>query len=244
MVSKNEVKYIQSLYQKKNREAEQLFVAEGPKLVEELLQSNFAIQTIYATPEWLQQHTTAGRPLNIREVQPEELARISHLQTANQVLALVKQRPEGDLPSFKNQLSLVLDGIQDPGNLGTIIRIADWFGIRQVIASTDTVELYNPKVIQSTMGSFIRVQVWYTALEPVLSAAGIPVYGALLQGEAVHRCKKVTEGLLVIGNESKGIRAPLLPLVTHAVTIPRLGGAESLNAAVATGILLSHLVMD
>lgn len=221
-----------------------MFVAEGPKLVEELLQSNFAIQTIYATPEWMEQHTTPGRPVNIREVQPEELARISHLQTANQVLALVKQRPEGELPSLKNQLSLVLDGIQDPGNLGTIIRIADWFGIRQVIASTDTVELYNPKVIQSTMGSFIRVQVWYTELEPVLHAAGIPVYGALLQGEAVHRCSKVTEGLLVIGNESKGIRAPLLPLVTHAVTIPRLGGAESLNAAVATGILLSHLVMD
>ncbi len=240
MVSKNEVKYIQSLYQKKNREAEQLFVAEGPKLVEELLQADFSIKTIYATAAWLEQH--GSLPVAAREVQPEELARLSHQQTPNQVLAVVAQRAAGALPQLKQRLTLVLDGIRDPGNLGTIIRIADWFGITQIIAGDDTVELYNPKVIQSTMGSFIRVKLWYTQPDAVLANAGIPVYGALLQGKAVQQCAKVSEGLLVIGNESKGIRENLLPLITHAITIPRIGGAESLNAAVATGILLSHLV--
>ncbi len=136
---------------------------------------------------------------------------------------------------------MVLDGIQDPGNFGTIIRIADWFGIKQIVASEDTVELYNPKVIQSTMGSFLRVNVWYQPLPGFLQSAGIPVYGALLNGKNMHGEPPVTEGLLVIGNESKGISKELLPFISHPITIPRLGGAESLNAAVAAGIIVSHL---
>jgi TrmH family RNA methyltransferase len=238
MVSKSEVKYIQSLYQKKNRVEEGLFIAEGPKLVEELLRSDYVVRDIYATEPWC----TANSQVAARQVTAEELARISGLQAPNQVLAIGEQRPATGEPQLENRFSIVLDGIQDPGNLGTIIRIADWFGIRQVIASPDTAELYNPKVIQATMGSFLRVQVWYQPLEAFLPVAGVPVYGALLNGNNVMQHSPVTEGLLVIGNESKGIRDPLLPFISHALTIPRIGEAESLNAAVATGIMLSHLI--
>ena len=240
MVSKNEVKYIQSLYHKKTRFEERLFVVEGPKLTGEVLQSTFTVRTIYATAEWLQANGSFGGA-TVKEVTPEELSRLSHLQTANQVLAVVEQPAEpGNLR--EDQLSLVLDGIQDPGNLGTIIRIADWFGITQIIASEDTVELYNPKVLQSTMGSFLRVRLWYKNIGAFLQATQQPVYGALLNGEDVTTHSGIKNGLLVIGNESKGIRSDIMPYIKHALTIPRIGEAESLNAAVATGILLSHVV--
>jgi TrmH family RNA methyltransferase len=238
MLSKNEVKYIQSLYHKKTRETERVFVVEGPKIVEEVLASNYKVLKVYATDEWLKPSSFSAE---LVKVNTEELQRISGLQTANQVLAVVEQKMIGK-PELKKKLTLVLDGIQDPGNLGTIIRIADWFGLHQIIASNDTVELYNPKVIQSTMGSFIRVGVWYDDLSEVLRTADVPVYGALLNGKNVMEMNKVAEGLIVIGNESKGIREGVKQLITEPITIPRLGGAESLNAAVATGIILSHFV--
>jgi TrmH family RNA methyltransferase len=136
----------------------------------------------------------------------------------------------------------VLDGIQDPGNFGTIIRIADWFGIKQIIAGEDCVEVYNPKVIQSTMGSICRVNVWYNNLQQWLVNIDVPVYGALLNGENVYNLKSITEGLLIIGNESKGIREPLKSIITHPITIPKRGNAESLNAAIATGIIVGCMV--
>lgn len=238
MLSKNELKYIQSLCQKKQRQAEGLFLAEGTKLVEELLHSRYPVRKMYATAEWIEQHPAAGAVL----VTDQELAKISTLQTPHQVLALAEQRLPKEEPLRKNTFTLVLDGIQDPGNLGTILRIADWFGIGQVIASEDTVELYNPKVIQSSMGSFLRVNTWYRSLPEVFSAEKIPVYGALLKGNSLYDTEPVREGMLVIGNESKGIRSGILPFISHPVTIPRIGGAESLNAAVATGILVSHLI--
>lgn len=236
MLSKNELKYIQSLCQKKQRLAEGLFLAEGVKLVNELLLAGFPVHHVYATPEW-----EAPIPeLPLTRVTEEELARMSTLQTPNQVLAVARQRVPHGTPTWKGQLTLVLDGIQDPGNMGTLIRIADWFGITQIVASEDTVELYNPKVIQSTMGSFLRINCWYGNLGNMLSQADVPIYGALLNGANLYETGRVTEGALVIGNESKGIREQVLPLIQHAVTIPRIGQAESLNAAVATGILLSH----
>jgi TrmH family RNA methyltransferase len=239
MLSKNELKYIQSLCHKKQREESGLFLAEGPKLVEELLQSDYRIKKILATDQWYQEHQSVPAIEQVTEI---DLARISSLQTPNQVLAIVEQKyPEGE-PVMHGRLSLVLDGIQDPGNMGTIIRIADWFGVDQVIASEDTVELYNPKVIQSTMGSFMRIKLWYKSLSQFVAVLDVPVYGALLAGNNLYELKAPKEGVLIIGNESKGIRAPLLPFITNPVTIPRIGGAESLNAAVATGILLSHLV--
>lgn len=237
MLSRNELKYIQSLCQKKQREAERLFLAEGVKLVEELLHSEFSVRHIYALDSWQEQQSTVP----VTRITEAELQKISNLQTPNQVLAIVAQPDPGPLPTLEGQLSLVLDGIQDPGNLGTIIRIADWFGITQIIASTDTVEWFNPKVVQATMGSIIRVKSWYLDLPEFLQQVSVPVWGALLAGENVYTTAPISEGLLVIGNESKGIRAPILPLIQHPVTIPRKGQAESLNAGVATGILLSHL---
>ncbi len=237
MISKNEVKYIQSLCHKKNRQQEGLFLVEGEKMVDELLQGAFTIKHIYAVQSWLDSHPAIG--VAATAVTEDELQKISALQTANRVLAIVQQ-PEQKLADLRG-LNLVLDGIQDPGNLGTIIRIADWFGIRNIICSTDTVEVHNPKVIQSTMGSFMRVNLVYEDLPVFLKAHPQQVYGALLNGVAMHTLPKPVQGFLVIGNESKGIRADVLPFVTNPVTIPRIGHAESLNAAVATGILLSHL---
>jgi TrmH family RNA methyltransferase len=240
MLSKNEVKYIQSLYHKKQRQQEGLFIAEGPKLVNELLPSDFTIKTIYATEQW--QDNNLAKQVGIITITEQELARISNLQTPNQVLAIVEQQVANTEANFSNRLSLVLDGIQDPGNLGTIIRIADWFGITQIICSLDTVELYNPKVIQSTMGSFLRTQLWYQDLATTLTTANVPVFGALLDGQSIYQIQKPTAGILVIGSEGNGISKDVLSLISHPVTIPRIGGAESLNAAVATGIIVSHLV--
>ena len=238
MISKNEIKYIQSLYHKKNRDAEGLFIAEGPKIAAELLQSKIGIRKIFALKEWKHFHTAHFETI---EVSQSELERISNLQTPNEVIVIADRPQPKPLGSFKHKLTLILDGIQDPGNMGTLVRLADWFGIDQIIASNDSAELYNPKVIQSTMGSFIRVSVWHQDLNEVLKQAELPIYGAILNGKNVHEAIQPTEALIVIGNESKGIRENILPFITHPVTIPRTGGAESLNAAVAAGIILSHL---
>ena len=238
MISKNELKYIQSLCQKKQRAAEGVFIAEGPKLAEELMASNYRIIKGYATADWLAENQSGKGFVEVSEI---ELEKMTGLQTANQVIMVCEQKIQKTIPDLSQKLSLVLDGIQDPGNLGTIIRIADWFGITQIIASEDTVELYNPKVVQSTMGSFIRVPVYYTNLVSFLTATHLPVYGAMLEGKSMYELNKPVSGLLVIGNESKGIREPIQLLIKQAITIPRFGGAESLNAAVATGILVAHL---
>ena len=240
MLSKNEAKYIQSLCHKKERQSERLFIAEGPKIIEELVTSNFVIKKVFALFNW-QTPDFAGN-VQVVEVSGDELRKISNLQTPNQVVAIVQQQLQNTPPVLKNQLSIVLDGIQDPGNLGTIIRIADWFGISQIICNNDTVELYNPKVIQSTMGSFVRVNVWYEDTVPLLTSAGVPILGAVLKGKSIYEIEKPKEGILVIGNESKGISEEVMKCISCPVTIPRIGGAESLNAAVATGIILSHLV--
>jgi len=237
MLSKIETKYIQSLCQKRQRQETGLFIAEGVKLIGEMLQEQYPLKKVYATASWAELNPAV--PVTI--VTDNELEKISSLQTPNQVLAIAEQKPATVNPVFKEQISLALDGIQDPGNFGTIIRIADWFGIRQIIAGHDTVELYNPKTIQSTMGSFMRVEVSYHNLENMLLAADVPIYGALLNGKDVHTLGKVKEGILLIGNEGKGIQPSLLPLISHPVTIPRIGHAESLNAAVAAGIIVAQI---
>jgi len=239
MLSKIEAKYIQSLYHKKQRDALSLFIVEGVKGVDELLNSSFVVQKIFAVNEWA--HPLMDKATLIR-VSEDELQKISGLQTANKVLAVAQQQNFSVQKPQKGRITLALDGIQDPGNMGTLIRIADWFGINTILASEDSVEMYNPKVIQSTMGSFIRVQVGYGNLSELLADAGIPVFGALLEGESVYQQAPIREGVLVIGNESKGIHAELLSYITSPIHIPRIGGAESLNAAVAAGILLSHLI--
>lgn len=240
MLSKNEVKYIQSLGHKRQRDTDNVFVAEGPKLVQELLLAHAEIVHLYGLKEWIARQQSHSFP--VTEITETELEKISQLQTPNQVILIAKQqRPTGE-PILKNHCLLALDGIQDPGNMGTILRIADWFGITQVVCSQDCVDLYNAKVVQSTMGSITRVQCWYVNLNEWISDKKVPVYGALLNGNNVYEAEKIKEGILVIGNESKGIRSDVLSKITHPVTIPKKGMAESLNAAVATGIILSHLV--
>ena len=240
MLSKNEVKYIQSLCHKRQRDDDKVFVAEGPKLVQELVLANVDILHIYGLKHWIDTRETHSFP--VTEISPVELEKISQLQTPNQVLLIARQILPVSEPVIKNQCILALDGIQDPGNMGTILRIADWFGIKQLVCSLDCVDIYNPKVVQSTMGSITRVQCWYTNLNEWLAGVEVPIYGALLNGKNVYEVEKMKEGILVIGNESKGIRSDVLSLITHPVTIPKKGSAESLNAAVATGIILSHLL--
>jgi len=244
MLVKSKVKYIQSLGQKKFRQEEGVFIAEGPKLVLELLLSVPGnIVEVFAVKEWMVEHQKQLVSFICTEVPEQELEKISQLATPNMVLALVKNIEPVIPKEVKGQVVLALDGIQDPGNLGTIIRIADWFGITQIICSEDSADVFNPKVVQSTMGSIARVRVSYTSLVEWLSGLDdVTIYATVLEGQDVTTMKKISSGVLLIGNESKGISPEILKLANATVTIPRKGGAESLNAAVATGIVLSHLI--
>jgi RNA methyltransferase, TrmH family len=243
MITKSQVKYIQSLGQKKVRDEEGVFLAEGPKIINELLGA-VSIQpvSIYATKEW--QTESAGYkdlPLNI--VKQTELGRISFLSSANQVLGIFKKPVIAEKADFYTGISLMLDDIQDPGNLGTIIRIADWFGITRIICSISSADAYGPKVVQSTMGSIARVQFFYTDLDKFMEEhPAINLYVATLNGKPVQQMNKLKEGVIVIGNESKGVNASLIKKAHQLITIPKLGEAESLNAAVALGIIASHLL--
>lgn len=253
MLVKLKLKYIQSLGQKKFRQQEGVFIAEGPKLVAELLAlHSSSIIEIFALNGWISANDKITNKTEVFEVSVLELEKISQLTTPNQVLAIVKQFDINEPIVVKNKIVLALDTIQDPGNMGTIIRIADWFGIDQIVSSTLTADIYNPKVIQSTMGSIARVKVYYTELAEWLSTQKKhPIYAAMLDGEDVTEMNKIKEGILIVGNESKGISEPVLQFITNRITIPQKarlsdsfgqGKAESLNAAVATGIILSHLV--
>lgn len=237
MINKNELKYIQSFAHKKHWAQESVFIIEGPKMLAEAIKANWVIEKIYATHEWEGNIGNSGGDIEI--VDNIMLSRLSHLQTPNQVIALVQKR---DRPEFEtsNELTIVLDGIQDPGNFGTIIRTADWFGIHNIIVTEDTVGLYNPKVIQSTMGSCFRVNIHVAKSDAIFKDQDLPIIGTMLSGVSIFENKLPKAGYLVIGNESKGIREPLKSLITNPVSIPSFGGAESLNAAVATGVVLSH----
>jgi TrmH family RNA methyltransferase len=240
MLSKSQIKYIQSLGHKKFRDQERAFIVEGPKMVREMLNSpNTRPIHIYAVAEFTD--AVIGDHLLTRIREPE-LERISSLVTPNQVLA-VFEKPGFPPPQWTNSISLLLDGIQDPGNLGTIVRIADWFGIPQVVCSSSTSDIFNAKAVQATMGSISRVHVLYEEPETLIRKyPELPAYAAVLDGRNLYHMERVHRGMIVIGNESRGIRGELLKLVAHPVTIPRIGQAESLNAAVAAGIILSHLV--
>jgi len=245
MLSKTQVKYIQSLYQKKFRDEESKFLVEGPKIVTECCrQAASEVESIYALEGWIE----AERDLlkNIAEdrvfpIEKSELEKISALTTPNQVLAVMRKSiPQ--IPKFNKTLTLLLDTIQDPGNLGTMVRIADWFGLKQIVCSRDSTEIYNPKVIQSSMGSFLRVACFYEDLDEFLNRhSEIPLYATALTGRNIHEMDSLNEGFILIGNESKGLKKEWLERAREKITIPRLGEAESLNAAVATGIILYQL---
>lgn len=242
MISKSQVKYIQSLGQKKHRDRERVFIAEGPKLITDLLESkNVQVRQLYAVNDWLQENEKLLKEINCTAVLDRELESISQLKTPNRVVAVVEKFGDKE-PVTKGNISLVLDTIQDPGNLGTIIRIADWFGVPQIICSADCADMYNPKVVQATMGSIARVSVSYTDLRPWLrEQKDIRVYATMLEGKDVTKMNPIKEGLVLIGNEAKGIDQQLTEFANEKITIPKKGKAESLNAAVATGIVLACL---
>ena len=243
MVSRSQLKYIQSLGQKKHRDTEGVFVAEGPKLVKELIESkNAELTQVYTLNEWAEENKDLLKDISVTAINETELERITQLTTPNKVLAVVKKF-ETNEPVINERISLVLDAIRDPGNLGTIIRIADWFGISQIICSGDCADMYNSKVVQATMGSIARVNVFYTDLPVWLKQSpGVRIYAAMLEGKDATKMSTIKEGLIIIGNESMGIDKEVVPYANEKISIPRKGRAESLNAAVATGIILSHLV--
>ncbi len=242
MLGKQKAKYIQSLGQKKQRDAEGLFIAEGPKIVSELIQTfPQYIQEVYAVKEWIKENDHLHTRV-VTEVTDNELEKISQLKTPNQVVAVVKKFDKSELPDVKGKISLVLDTIQDPGNLGTIIRIADWFGVDQIICSNDSADVYNPKVVQATMGSIARVNIFYADLPVWLrQQKDIRMYAAMLEGSDITKMDPIKEGLIIIGNESKGISEEIIELVNEKIAIPKKGKAESLNAAVAVGIVLAQI---
>lgn len=242
MISKNQVKYIQSLSQKKFRDADGVFIAEGPKIVAELLaMQHIEPVGVYGLESWWESQPRFNKASWAETITQGELERISNLQAPNMVLAIFKKP---DIAVEPGTWQLVLDGIRDPGNLGTLIRIADWFGVRQLICSEDCADAFNPKVVQSSMASIGRVEILYTDLPGYVRAhAHRNFYAAVLDGTKLKEIKPHGPSALVIGNESQGIRPELLQELHHFITIPRKGEAESLNAAVAAGIILSHLVI-
>ena len=243
MLSKNEIKYIQSLTGKKERSQSGCFLAEGTKIIAEFVKEAPAlIQQIFATAAWINIHK-AALPTSIRltEIKELELEKISQLQTPQQALAVVSIPPTHFEGIPKNTWCLLLNDLQDPGNLGTIIRTADWFGIKNIFCTPETVDAYNPKVVQATMGSLLRTQLYYTPADALLSNFKGPVYGASLAGENVLKTTALSPGILVIGNEGSGIRDAVKPFINKHLSIPGAGHAESLNAGVAAGIFMALL---
>lgn len=240
MLSKATVKFIKSLQVKKYRKQEQCFLIEGAKSVEELLASDFEIIQLFVTAGFLSALKIPPRG-ELHEVSESTLQNLGQFQTNRSALAVARIKENIPLFPSASEFAIVLDDIRDPGNLGAIIRTADWYGIHKIIASIETADLYNPKVISATMGSFTRVGLYYSDLKSYLSASGHAVYGAYLDGENVHKVGFGAGGLILIGSESHGISKELLPFVTRKITIPRYGRAESLNAAVATAIICDNL---
>ena len=247
MLSKALIKRISSYKESKYRNQDKVFVVEGVKVVNELLNSCFEIETICALRQWLDDNSKSiiNKTNNIIEVSGDELKKISSFSTPNQVLAVVKT-PSPKEVVFKDKLVIALDQINDPGNLGTIIRIAHWFGIEDIICSENTVDQFNSKTIQSTMGSFFRVNLTYTNLKSFLQnlPKDYPIYGAVVEnGENIYEKQVQKQGVIIIGSESHGISDEIIPLINNPITIPNFSinqRAESLNASIATGIIVSE----
>ena len=236
MVTKNQIKLIKGLSLKKNRIKHQLFVVEGVKIVEELLNSDYEIVSLFATRDWIARNTFD----TVIQVSNAELSRISNQKSPNEVLLLVKIKNHQIIDD--DGITLVLDDINDPGNLGTIIRMCDWFGVKQIICSKNTVDNYNPKVVQSAMGSVFRINVIYTDLTEYLSNVEKPIYGAYMSGKNVRDINFSKDLHLVMGNEANGISKEVSQYISGNVAIKNIGNsAESLNVAVATSILLHEI---
>ena len=237
MLSKNQIKLITSLQQKKQRLVNQLFFAEGIKVIQELVESNFELVHLYTTQNDFEEVSQDKKTL----ISENELKKISALATQNSCLAVF--RIQADKKIIESGLILALDSIRDPGNLGTILRLCDWFGIDQIVCSKDAVDIYNPKVVQATMGSIARVNVNYIDLENFIGQTQLPVFGTFMQGSTIYKTDLPQEGIIVMGNEANGISPELEKLIKNRLTIPRFGSlqkTESLNVATATAIVLSE----
>lgn len=254
MISKAKIKYIKSLELKKNRKKENRFVAEGPKVVGDLIAEGFLPHIIVATDEWLESNSALlnsvqNERFEIIQVTGEELRTVSFLMHPQQVIGVFAIPEQKDFPTndwFGKNLCIALDGVQDPGNLGTIIRIADWFGIEKILCSQETVDAYSPKVVQATMGSISRVKIHYTSLIDKLEALKdeVPLYGTLLDGNNIYEESLSENGIIIMGNEGNGISADVRKLVNHRLLIPSFPPdrptAESLNVAIATAIVCAE----
>lgn len=237
MISKGQMKLVRQLETKRHRQREGLFVAEGPKVLGDLMNAGYRAVNIFATADWLAANEVAG---NCQEVTGDELRKLSFLQHPQQVLA-VFPIPAPDHPAMPSPLILALDGVQDPGNLGTIIRIADWFGITQIVCSPDTADAWSPKVVQATMGSIARVDIVYTNLKEYLNTSTLPIYGTMLDGKDIYRQELPDRAIIVMGNEGNGISQEIRQLISRRLLIPPFRqGAESLNVAIATAITCSE----
>lgn len=237
MVSKNQIKLITSLQQKKYRNINKLFFAEGVKVIQELLQSNFELEHLYSTQDDFEEVSKEKKT----RIEDNDLKKISALSTPNTCLAVFK------IPVEKNRIEsgliVALDSVRDPGNLGTILRLCDWYGINQLLCSKETVDIYNPKVVQATMGSIARVNVNYLDLNVFIKETKLPIFGTFMDGENIYKSVLPQEGIIVMGNEANGISAELEKLIQNRLTIPRFGNiqkTESLNVATATAIVLSE----
>ncbi len=250
MISKNKLKELAAYRLQKRCDEEAVFVVEGPKLAGEALASGFGIRTVCATAEWREENGERSMACGeFYEVTEAELERLSNMKAPNQVWMLVERKGLDDFKDLGDSegLVLALDRIQDPGNMGTMMRTADWYGIRHIVCTKDTVSCYNPKVVQASMGAVFRTRVDYVDLPQWLAGCGMPVYGASLQGRPItERLTLNTEhspAVLLIGNESRGISPEAMAQVTDPVLIPNIGGtAESLNASVAAAILIDRLI--
>ena len=242
MLSKRLIKYFKSLQLKKYRHQEHKFIVEGAKGVEEALKSDFVIDSLLITTAYEQvlSPELLKKASEVIVVKETDLKSVGTFQTNRDGLAVVSMREVAPFKVKQDKLILALDDVRDPGNLGTIIRIADWYGIDTILCSSESADFYNPKVINASMGSFCRVKVYYDDLDDVLGTCDLPVYGALLSGKSIYETPLKASGVILMGNESQGIAERLEKYITHPVHIPRRGGAESLNVAIATAVILDN----
>ena len=242
MISKNQIKFIKTLHKGKSRRKEKQFIVEGVKVVDEFINSKFNIISIYALVDWINENENVN--CNISEVSEKELHAISLLKTPNKVLAVIEYNDTKSIEYQSGDLILALDTIQDPGNMGTIIRIADWFGINKIICSTETADAYNPKVVQATMGAITRVNIEYTNLTQWINnlPKDVNVYGTMLDGENMYSSNLSSQGVIVMGNEGNGISEEVQKVLTDRIKIPSYTNSEmeSLNVAVATSIVCAE----
>jgi len=246
MLSKNKIKLINSLSLKKNRDEEGLFIAEGEKIIKELIDAHFDITTIICSDKLSERYTSSNYETIIAT--DAEMKKISSLKTPSQIMAICRKKNTLlNVDNLTNELTIALDDIQDPGNMGTIIRLASWFGIKKIICSNHTVDCYNPKVIQATMGSIAHVDIHYTDLLELLSKINkknLPVYGTFLDGENIYETELTRNGIIVFGNEGNGISKEIEELTSHKLLIPpykqEIQNVESLNVSIATSIVCAE----